>query len=477
MIPGALAAMTAALLSGREDWYRRIPLFGFFGALGWSFGGSISYMQVISYTHSGHSPSVLYGFACLFVIGFLWAATAGAATAMPAIFSRERLDELFPAIIAVFVGWTVQDIGLAWLAFDDSAFRHENPLYWYDTDWVGVTVAVVSIITLAAIRRKWDEGCWLVFYMAVGWWIGFLLLVNILGLRMTPPRGDSWAGVLGMVGGLSVFFWKRGEREILWATLCAGFWGGFGFAFATLLKLIEVKSGWNTNWHSVLEQTYGFINGLGIALVMWTLRSRVPAVNENRARPWINKFAIVFVLLIVTYLNLQKNPNDWIKAKTVPAALYSIPAQVWFAGAYVLLLAAFLWIIKTRPAFIPQTALGRGQLLLLIFLWWMTIGNFERAVVNFAPQRLITEGVIFLNAIILTFLIVQPLAPAGIQAQPFNLARTAALGIAVMLLTSIGSWGIERAIYGDTFAGHGNLHVRFGPNGPSAAPTPGNPHP
>ena len=74
MIPGALAAMAAVLLSRRGDWVREVPFFGMFGALGWSFGGSISYMQVIAYTHSGHSPSVLYGFACLFVIGFLWAA-------------------------------------------------------------------------------------------------------------------------------------------------------------------------------------------------------------------------------------------------------------------------------------------------------------------------------------------------------------------------------------------------------------------
>ena len=57
-------------MSGREDWLRRMVYFGFFGALGWSFGGSISYMQVIGYTHSGDSLSVLYGFACLFVIGF-----------------------------------------------------------------------------------------------------------------------------------------------------------------------------------------------------------------------------------------------------------------------------------------------------------------------------------------------------------------------------------------------------------------------
>src|SRR5437870_9094821 len=74
MIPGALAGMAVALLSGRADWQRRVAQFGLFGAVGWAFGGSISYMQVIGYTHSGHSPSALYGFACLFVIGFLWAA-------------------------------------------------------------------------------------------------------------------------------------------------------------------------------------------------------------------------------------------------------------------------------------------------------------------------------------------------------------------------------------------------------------------
>jgi len=87
MIPGALAAMGVVLLSGREDWRRRIAYFAMFGALGWSFGGSISYMQVIAYTHSGHSLSVLYGFASLFVIGFLWAAMGGAGTALRAISS------------------------------------------------------------------------------------------------------------------------------------------------------------------------------------------------------------------------------------------------------------------------------------------------------------------------------------------------------------------------------------------------------
>src|SRR5436190_2964460 len=136
MLPGALAALTAALLSGRSDWHRRSAFFAFFGALGWSFGGSISYMQVIGYTHSGHSASVLYGFACLFVIGFLWAAIGGAGAALPAFLTRERLTEFFAPLTAVFAGWTVQDIVMAVWFREDPAFRHEGLLYWYDTDWV-----------------------------------------------------------------------------------------------------------------------------------------------------------------------------------------------------------------------------------------------------------------------------------------------------------------------------------------------------
>src|ERR1051325_7955242 len=59
---GCLAAITGALLSGRDDWRQRVLYFAFFGAIGWGFGASISYMQVISYTQSGHAPSQGFGY-------------------------------------------------------------------------------------------------------------------------------------------------------------------------------------------------------------------------------------------------------------------------------------------------------------------------------------------------------------------------------------------------------------------------------
>jgi hypothetical protein len=99
MLPGALAAIAAALASGRADWRARVPFFALFGALGWAFGGSISYMQVIGYTHSGHLQSQLYGFAGLFLIGFLWGTLGGGGTALPAVLDRQRLQSLFPALL------------------------------------------------------------------------------------------------------------------------------------------------------------------------------------------------------------------------------------------------------------------------------------------------------------------------------------------------------------------------------------------
>ena len=490
MIPGALAAMAAALLSGREDWWQRIGYFAFFGALGWSFGGSISYMQVIGFTHSGDSVSVAYGFACLFVIGFLWAAMGGAGTALPACLNREQLTEFFIPLSAVFGAWWLQDLVIGWFHATDPAFRHADPLYWFDTDWLGALVAIVAVLITAIPRRRFDSASSLILHMAVGWWIGFLLLVVFLGWRMTPPRGDNWAGCAGMVVGMWVYFQRRGLREVTAASLIAGFIGGFGFAAATLFKLIEVKSGWQTNWHSILEQTYGFINGLGIAAAVLFLRSRTPRLDDSLpARRWTEIYAVMFVLIGITYLNLRKNPAFWVKANVMPATLLGLSADTWFNLAYAALagLCLFALIVhQRRPlALIPNSNFGKAQLLYLVFLWWIVAGNFERALVAFAPQRLVTEGVIHLNAVMCSLLIllcvpVPMAAPATGPAQPNRLLpQIAAFGLAGLILCVGADWAIVRAVWGNQFAGQASMHIRFGPNATATKekPAPDKPHP
>lgn len=474
-IPGALAAMAAVLLSQRDDWMRRIAYFGMFGAIGWSFGGSISYMQVIGYTHSGHSLSVWYGFVCLFLIGFLWGAGGGAGTALPAFLSRERLAEFFVPLTTIFLAWWGDSIF-------EGLFVDPNPALsrwfdWYDSDWTSALLAIAVVLLRAAIRRRLDQAERLILYMAVGWWVGFLLFPVALHIRMTPPRGDNWAGTLGMVAGMLLYFQRHNLKGLTYAALVTGFIGGLGFASATLFKLIEITSGLETNWHSILEQSYGFINGLGVAIMMERLRPRAPRVTDDPpTHRWTEAFAVSLVLLLLTYINLQKQVKDWTGAKAMPETLYFLTAHGWFDLFYLLTALVFLWLLREhlrRPLpFVPPTWLGKGQMLYLVFLWWIVIGNFMKALVSFAPQRLVTEGAIYFNALLCTLLLLlwargakrfEITPPASYT--PL-LKRTLALGFALMALTTLLDWGIVRAIYGDRYAGarYAGLHIRFGPN-------------
>ena len=490
MIPGMLATLAAVLLSGRSDWHRRGVFFAFFGALGWSFGGSISYMQVIAYTHSGHSGSQLYGFACLFVIGFLWAAMGGAGAALPAFLTRERLTEFFVPLTAVFAAWTLQDFVVEKWFPGDPAFRHENILYWYDTDWLAALVAIVAVLVLALIRRRFDSASSLILHMAVGWWVAFLVLVNLLGLRMTPPRGDNWSGCVGMVIGMWIYFQRRGLTGLTFASVLCGLIGGFGFATGQLFKLLEVSTGLQANWHSVLEQSYGFINGVGLAVTLfWVARHAPKTTEEPPVRRWTESYAAFFVLLVLTYINLAKNPEDWVKAKAMPGTLYGLSANAWFNIAYAVLASVFLALLmihRKRPLPILSASwLARGQGLYLVFLWVMVIGNFERALVSFAPQRLVTEGVIFLNAALCTVGIF--LSAPGTNCQlPGEgsgwsglLRKTMAVGLVVAALSVVADWAVVRGVFGDSFVAHAGKHIRFGPDATATKekPKPGVTHP
>ena len=465
MIPGALSAMAAVLLSGREDWRRRVIFFAFFGALGWSFGGSMSYGIVIGYTHSHHLPSVAYGFACLFVIGFLWGVIGGVGTALPAIFNRERLTEFFAPICAVFAAWWMQEIAQnrGWLS--DSRFN------WYDTDWIAALLALVVLGIYAAVRRRWNPACSMILHMAGGWWAAFLILVVGLGIRMTPPRGDNWAGCLGMALGLWIYCLRNGMISVVRVSLQTGLFAGFGFSAANLLKLMCIATGWIANWHSVLEQMFGFISGVGVAVALGYVSTRWPRLDdESNSRSWTQPFSIAFVLLLITYVNIQKNIESvWLPNKVVLASMYGLPIEWWFNLAYAAI-ALVVLILVIRHSYsplplIPPTWLGKGQAFYLLFLWWIVIGNLSRYL-PFDPIRLITEGVIHINACICTLLVLlcprkTEIVPAFPQPDDRKLIfKTLGIGLVVI----VAAIGIQTVITMGLFdAPDGNAHFRFGP--------------
>ena len=582
---GCLAAITVALLSGREDWRERVAYFAFFGAIGWGFGASQSYMQVLSYTESGHTASQWYGYMAVFFIGFLWAALGAAGTAFAAVAPKDLLVRIFKPILFLYGAWLLLDLMedpvarmlQEGVAFDGTWSRHKNPLYWFDADYLPASFALLGVGIYDLYNRKgerdrfylpafaavgafagwaiqaliraagfesglasaltyvqgdpsyidpatghpafeasnllnnWPQwfgdypqhigwfiglvlgitayfiiygklrnGSSLLTYMGGGWLICFLIfpvLGSIFfaqygGLRMTPPRSDDWAGITGVFAGTSIWLWRNNLKPVAVAALISGTIGGLGFSGIQWVKqlmmsfgnprILEYKgilpgtpefnaitSTWakwqGQNWHSFLEQTYGFTNGIAIAVALGFLASRIK-LHEHETSPeiikgrWTKAFAALTMMLGLTYFNVVKNVEEWGDrlnpevwktvvhnadgtTKTVDAQwnlpylghfpgfdFLNMTPTGWFNLTWALLFMACIIIVarhyRSPLPIIPKSSLVQGQIIFLIILWIMVIANFERALVGWHPSRLLTEWVIFINAIIATVLVI-----------------------------------------------------------------------
>lgn len=485
-IPGALAAIAAVLVSGRPDWLAHVHYFAMFGALGWSFGGSMSYMGVVGYTHSGHPPSVLYGFANLFVIGFLWAFMGGAGTALPVFLTGDRLALFFAPLAAIFAGWALQSV-LVDLLLSNAGKSGRASLSWYDTDWLATLVAMAAGLIIASVRGGFDIATSLVLHLTIGWFVSFLALVVILKLRMTPPRGDDWAGCVGLAAGLLIFCWRYDLNGLALASLITGFIGGVGFSLGQFLKLLNIRTGLQTNWHSVMEQTQGLFHGLAVAVSMGLLTAIAPQKsNALPMPPWTGMFATGFALIGLTYLNHRKASRNWVeKIACLPERPYGLPVAGWFVRSrgwigwleliYIAIGIAVFWLMQLHRwqplGFIPDSWLGKGQLLYLVFLWWVVNFNFALKIVEFSPRRLVTEGPITFNAIVCTVLaasitlddaVNRHLAPQAVNYANW-IENTIIIGLAASIIFMLGQWGFTHALFGKRHVAFAFRHIRFGP--------------
>lgn len=620
MMPGALAGLAVSLFSGREDWRRRMPYFALFGAMGWGFGGSIAYMPAIGYTQAGLTSTVSYGYFINFMTGYLWTTLGCAGTAYAACEEREKLTALFKPLCWVLAFWAVQyfyeDQIVEYFANliqrDDGptrAFRHANPLYWLDSEWIEIVFAVTALClfelwdrrfnkwyllvafagvgavaggivqgTLSAsgmlepllnlvvspqgdlagvnpatgkpfdpndmvtnwpilftligpymgcvigallggtlyfgIWGQWRCGASLLMHMALGSFLVFLIFPVLLsnipffahlgGLRMMPPRGDSWANTLGAYLGLLVYMYRNKLMPVVVASVVGGVIGGIGFNTAAFIKtllfvpgnpMLTTDSGtlaawahWRgANWHSIVtEQGVGLFYGLAVAVSLGLLATRTKSfAGEPRTRPWTEAFSIAFILNVLTYVNLVKCLEDWTAKRqggfhSVPeimkAPLFDsiqLSAWGWFTLMYLLITVCTVALLSAhlrRPlALVPSSWLGKGQLFYLIFLWVIVIGNLMKALVSFAEQRLATEAVIMVNGLIVTFLILyygQESEEVPSQEPPTwapLLKRWILCGIAAIIFCNVAYTGVSHVIYGGKADHPGKSNVRFGP--------------
>ncbi len=386
MVPGALLGLSICLASGRRDWWRRSSIMAMCGAIGWAFGGQMSYGLVTGYTASSSLPNVVYGYASLFVIGGLWAGIGSAVLALSVTKPRSYLERFAGPLVVLWITWFIMDLsGLtAWMV--------EN---WYlnDTDWFAALSALVVAGIYAIAFPRSRTACGLIIVLAGGWWVGYALLTELLGLRMTPPRSDNWSGCVGLFTALIIYLKRQDDRAALKLALYGFFIGGIGFAVGDFVNMLG-RAQWGPIRHyqalqgldywKWMEQLFGLVMGLGIGVAFLRyVRPKLASTIEDEDGGRLNIVALLFLLLIMTWSNLFKNVRNWAKGDHIPEYFFDLRTEWWFLLVGLMLSAIVLVAIiryhRQKLPLAPSSAFGRGQLLFLIILWVAIAAAFMQA--------------------------------------------------------------------------------------------------
>jgi hypothetical protein len=393
MIPGALLGLSICLASGRRDWWRRASLMGMCGAIGWAFGGQMSYGRIIGYTAASSLPDVLYGYACLFLVGGLWAGIGAAILSLSVTQPLSYLERFARPLMALGLVWfTMSVTGLTpWLAEKWSL---------NDTDWVGALSALAVAGAGAALSPSDRGACILIAVLAAGWWAGYLVLTVLFGLHMTPPRSDNWAGCIGLFAALLAYLHRRRDRAALRLGAYGFLMGGLGFVLGDFLQMLG-RAQWGPvgrcealqglDYWKWMEQSFGLVMGLGIgAVFLGGVRCRLAPAEDGTDARGVRTVALVLLLVVMMWANLHKNVINWAKNSQIPPVLLGIPSTTWLLAIGVVLsggvLAAILRHRQAGLALSPAGEFGRGQLLFLFVTWVPVLGALTQALPGMANR-------------------------------------------------------------------------------------------
>jgi hypothetical protein len=376
MIPGALLGLSVALASCRTDWLDRASLLGFLGAIGWAFGGQMSYGLVVGYTSANDLTNVTFGYAAIFVVGALWGGIGCGILALGLTERRSFLERFAAPLVLLYATWWI-------LHLTGVTPRVLSRWPIGDSDWFEATTALLVAVIAYALFPRSRAACGLLALLAAGWWAGYALLVLVLGLRLNPPRSENWAGCVGILTALAGWHAVRRNTLALGLMLVGLIAGGVGFTlgdFANMLsrakwgpigasETLRALNGWK--W---MEQGFGLVMGLVIGFAIGRIASRPqePVVDDEPNGPW-RTLAPAFLLVPMLLENFRKNVIRWSDRGHIREPLFGIEPGYGILLAAILVASAVIFAIirarQGRLAMAPSSALGRAQLLFFCLLY------------------------------------------------------------------------------------------------------------
>jgi len=408
MLPGALIAMAACLGSVRQDWYRRCAVAGLFGAVGWSIGGSLSNMEHTFYVMSDSLPDVAYGFACIGLIGTLWAGVGGAILSLAFTRSRSELQRFVGPLSAVAAVWFLLSLYAIINREQAGAVYRFSQQHLPPGDWFAPLTALIVSGIYWLVHPKDRAAAGLFVVCTAAWWVGFLALPTFGGLRLAPPyRAETWAGLLGVLVALLCYLVRQKNRAGVMLTLYSMLAGCVGFILAVFMFVL-VCAPWGrippiAPW-KIAEESFGLFMGFGVALgIARLLRGGLAAPVEDKDRAPLDLFAAFVLLIVMMWTNLYKNVRDWgpYRYDVLPKGtmtMYGLSAAQWFfvIGILWTMLAVYCLVQyrRRRIMLIPGTTFEKAALLFIVVLALSLVG----VVFHRFPDWRIKSNVVFSEA-------------------------------------------------------------------------------
>ena len=384
MVPGAILGLMLCLGSGRLDWHRRSAVVGLFAAVGWSWGGSLSYMEQTFYALSDSAPDVVYAFAVIFLLGALWAGCGGALLGLGLTERRSELESLTRAFIAVCTAYLAAFIYLSVFPEHRQSYLTFTVKHLHNGDWLAATLTLVasSLYWIASPRDR--KATALFVWGAVAWWLGYGLMTFVGGLRLAPlHRSESWGGVLGVLVALIIYLVRRKNRAALMLCFCGCLGGGFAFVLAVFLhNALWLRWGVFADIEPAIpywvcaEVTFGFLMGLFMAMAtLRLLRGGIaPAVDDGDRAP-LDAFSVFAVTIALFWINSRRHLDRILKlAPGQPDYPFlGIPTGGWYVLLGILLSLSAMFLLwryrRGDRGWAPQSAFGKGAAIVMLLLW------------------------------------------------------------------------------------------------------------
>ncbi len=484
MVPGAMLGLAVCLASRRVDWQRRAAVAGLFGAVGWSWGGSLSYMEHTMFGVSDSFPDVLFGYAMLFFLGALWAGVGGAILGLAFTLKRSQLESLARVFVTMCAAFLTVYLYFFFNEAVKEAYEQITVDRFHDGEWLAALIVLAVSIVHGAARKKDRHAAFLFFMCALAWWNFYFLFTKFGGLVLAPPfRSESWAGVLGILFVLMVYLERTNNRAALMLCRYGILGGGLAFMLAVFVRH-PVRVSWGPfasignqlpQW-KIAEETFGLFMGFAIALGVARLeRGNLAPAEEDTPRKPLDVFAAFVMLVALMWVNLRRAPMDWLHRYKVVAneAFFGLMPWQWYTLGGVVISAVVLyalWLyVRERLAITPASAHGKAALILIVLIWVTMIGSFVQTIAggSGAENYLVNGSFIVLGAIATAMTLRKPVMHDASRNLISKSDPTWRLGprfgvmCALSVVALFGVTGLSMAMQDGPVEG---ARLRFGPN-------------